>query len=347
MRRAAGLAGLLICLSLVGAATWLVSGLWEPAAADGPGQVFRVADREPLGSIARRLEAQRLLPRRWLFGPRTLVLFARVMGVDREIKAGEYDLAPTMTPLEVLDHLVTGRIKTYAVTIPEGLRIEEVGERFAAAGIVDANTLASLAWDPNLSHALGIAADSLEGYLYPETYRFRRDTPAREVLAHMVATFRERWDRLDVERRESVELSPHEVITLASIIEKETGAAEERPRIAAVFLNRLERGMRLQSDPTVIYGILRAHGSFDGNLRTRDLRADSPYNTYTRSGLPAGPIASPSLAAIRAVLAPEQVPYLYFVSRNDGTHQFSRTLREHNRAVDRYQRRRSKRAAPG
>ena len=155
----------------------------------------------------------------------------------------------------------------------------------------------------------------------------------------MVEEFRSRWTQQDQERLQESGFNMHEVITLASIVEKESGVPEERRTIAAVFRNRLKRRMRLQSDPTVIYGILVTRHEFDGNIRRSDLRTDTPYNTYTRGGIPPGPIASASIESIRAVLNPEDVPYLYFVSRNNGTHQFSKTLEEHNRAVRRYQKR--------
>jgi UPF0755 protein len=155
----------------------------------------------------------------------------------------------------------------------------------------------------------------------------------------MVEELRARWTEADEERFREAEMTLHEVLTLASIVEKESAVAAERRLIAAVFVNRLQRRMRLQSDPTVIYGILQVRGEFDGNIRHRDLRTDTPYNTYTRGGLPPGPIASTTIESIRAVLEPERVPYLYFVSRNDGTHVFSKTLRQHNEAVYRYQKR--------
>jgi UPF0755 protein len=192
--------------------------------------------------------------------------------------------------------------------------------------------------NPEFTRSLGIEAETLEGYLYPETYRFRRETPADEVLRAFVGEFNR---RLTEETRAQIAASGmtlHEVVTLASIVEKETAVAAERPLIAAVFRNRLEKRMRLQSDPTVIYGIVRTRGHFDGNLRRRDLKRDTPYNTYTRGGFPPGPIANPTIASIDAVLAPADTPYLYFVSRNDGTHVFSNTLKEHTNAVNRYQR---------
>jgi UPF0755 protein len=266
------------------------------------------------------------------------VLYARTQGLDRSVKSGEYDLSPAMTPIEILAKLTTGEVKTYSVTFPEGLHFGEIAQRLAQAQIAPRDELIKAALSPELSRALGVEAESLEGYLYPETYRFRRGTPAESVLRSMVEQFFARLTAEDRAQLDASGMTLHQVVTLASIVEKETGVAEERPLIAAVFRNRLQKRMRLQSDPTVIYGILRARGGFDGNLRKLDLQTDTPYNTYTRGGLPAGPIASVSMDSIRAVLSPADARYLYFVSRNDGTHHFSNTLEEHANAVRKYQR---------
>jgi UPF0755 protein len=330
----------------VGALAVSASGLFSPAAREGESRIFAVERGESVGSVARRLGTEGLLPERPLFGPRILVAAARLSGTDRQIKAGEYELSPTQTPLQILAQLLSGRVRTVAVTLIEGLRLDEVAARLEAAGITRAEAVVDGASDAAFARSVGIEADTLEGYLYPETYRFRRETPAQEVLQTLVAEFQGRWGDEDRARLAKSGRSLHEVVTIASLVEKETAVAEERPLIAAVFLNRLRRGMRLQSDPTVIYGIIRERGHFDGNLRKQDLLEDNPYNTYTRGGIPPGPIANPTIDAIRAVLRPAEVRYLYFVSRNDGTHVFSRSLEEHTRAVNRYQRRRRSRAEP-
>ena len=190
--------------------------------------------------------------------------------------------------------------------------------------------------DPAAAAGYDVEGQSLEGYLFPETYRLARGLSAREVVTTLVHQFHEAWEEI-APQAEANGMSMREIVILASIIEKETGTAEERPRIASVFLNRLRRGMRLESDPTVIYGI----PDFDGNLRRRDLEnRGNPYNTYRIRGLPPGPIANPGADALRAVLHPEDTDYLYFVSRNDGTHWFSTTYSEHVNAVNRYQKRR-------
>jgi UPF0755 protein len=340
--RLAAALGALAALLLAGGAVWSASRLYVPAGPGGESQVFTVEAGEPLAAVARRLEDRGLLVRAPLFGPRVLVAYARATGADRRVKSGEYDLDPSMRAVDVLAKLVSGAVKTYAVTLPEGLRLDEVAARLAAAGIVETEAFLARARDPELAEELGLEGETLEGYLYPETYRFRRGAEPDRVLARMLEEFEARWTDADRAALAASGFRVHELVTLASVIEKETSVDAERPLVAAVFRNRLARGMRLQSDPTVIYGILDARGRFDGNLRRSDLERDTRYNTYTRAGLPPGPIASTSIESIRAALAPADVAYLYFVSRNDGTHHFSATHREHVNAVNRYQRRRRK-----
>jgi UPF0755 protein len=329
-----GLLLLLVAGLGVSSAQWLFAAR-EPGQ---PARVFEVRNGESLHSLSRRLRDAGLLEDHVALGPRLLVWYARLLGVDRDVKSGEYDLSPSMAPAAILDKLVEGSVKTHPVTLREGLRLDEIAEQLEAAGIVKAEALLEAARDPELAQALGVDAPTLEGYLYPETYRFPRGTDPLELVETMHRQFRAAWTEEDERRLAGSGFTLHQVVTLASIVEKETARDEERPIIAAVFRNRLRRGMRLQTDPTVIYGRILLHGEFDGNLRRRDLDEDTPYNTYTRAGLPPGPIASAGIESIRAVLEPADVPYLYFVSRNDGTHVFSKTLREHNGAVDRYQR---------
>jgi UPF0755 protein len=335
------LAGLVVAGAACAGAVYLgASALREPADPDGAPLVFWVNANESLDPIARRLDEEGLLPRRPYFGPRVFALYAKFTGKDRAIKSGEYDLSPSLTPIAILDKLVQGQVKMHEVTLPEGLRLDEIAMRLQSAGISDADEFLARARDPVLARRKGLDAPSFEGYVYPETYRFRRDTPPEELLGCMLDELRKRLTAEDFAAIEKSGLTLHQVVTLASIVEKESVPGAERPLIAGVYRNRLARGMRLQSDPTVIYGVLQTQGAFDGNLKIVDLRADNPWNTYTRAGLPPSPIANPSLDAIRAVLHPAAVPYLYFVSRNDGTHVFSATLTEHNRAVKRYQMRR-------
>ena len=218
-------------------------------------------------------------------------------------------------------------------TIPEGYTLAQITEVMGQQNVTDTAEFARLVRDRAFIASLGIEADSLEGYLFPETYYFARGTKAKDVIRMMVDGLQHVWTAELQEQAARLRLSLHQVLTLASVIEKETGAKEERELIAAVFHNRLKKKIPLQSDPTVIYGL----PAFDGNIHKRDLSSHSPYNTYRVQGLPPGPIASPGAHAIRATLFPAQAPYLYFVSRNDGTHHFSSTLEEHNRAVEKYQ----------
>ncbi len=334
----AALAAVVLVGAAAGGALYLgASALREPADPDGAPRVFWVNADESLEPIARRLDEDGLLPQRPYFGPRVFALYAKWSGKDRAIKSGEYELAPSLTPIAILDKLVLGQVKMHEVTLPEGLRLDEIAMRLQAAEISDADEFLARARDPVLARRKGLEADSFEGYVYPETYRFRRDTPPEELLGCMLDELRRQLSAEDFAAVEKSGLSLHQVVTLASIVEKESVPGPERPLIASVYRNRLTRGMRLQSDPTVIYGVLQTQGAFDGDLKIVDLRADNPWNTYTRAGLPPGPIANPSIDAIRAVLHPADASYLYFVSRNDGTHAFSTTLTEHNRAVKRYQ----------
>ena len=337
---AAAAAGAIAGAVLVGLAAL---GLREPADPEADARVFWVAPGETLVPIAARLDSAGMLPAKPLFGPRVLVAYAQLSGKDREIKSGEYDLSAAMTPLEILEKIVQGAVKMHEVTLPEGMRLDEVASRLADAGITDADAFLAQACDPGFARRLGLPTASFEGYAYPETYRFRRHTPPEEVLERMVAEFRSRFAPEDLDAVSNSGFTLHQLVTLASIVEKESASVDERPLIAGVYRNRLRLGMRLQSDPTVIYGIVQTRGSFDGDIRSQDLREDNAWNTYTRAGLPPGPIASPSIEAIRAVLYPADVPYLYFVARNDGSHEFSANLTDHNAAVKRYQGKHGKR----
>jgi UPF0755 protein len=282
-------------------------------------------------SIALSLEREGVIANAGLF----LVALELRRAGDR-LKAGEYRFAGPASLLEVLDRLLRGDIIYESVTIPEGLTLWETSALLSERGIGDRAALERAFSDGRLIGALDPEAETLEGYLFPETYRFRRNPSPEEVASALVARFVQVFD--DARREQAIALgfSVREVVTLASVVEKETGRAHERPLIASVFMNRLGRRMPLQSDPTIIYGLKR-RGAYDGNLRRDHLRMETAYNTYTRPGLPPGPIASPGAAALDAVLAPTETPYLYFVSKNDGSHHFSTSLGEHNAAVRKYQ----------
>lgn len=287
----------------------------------------------PKGSTFREV-AEVLDEEGLLRSPTAFYLMARVLGVAGNVQAGEYELSTAMTPAVILHKLVNGDVVKYRVTIPEGYTVRQIASRLAELGIIsEKEEFLQAAFSSDFDAMLGIDVESVEGYLFPDTYLFSKEVSPQEVIRTMVEKFKRVYTPDFSERAAELGMTDREVVTLASIIEKETGVPEERPLISAVFHNRLKHGIPLCSDPTVIYGI----EDFDGNLRKRDLETRTPYNTYLIQGLPPGPIANPGRASIKAALYPAPVTYLYFVSRNDGSHYFSATLREHNEAVQRYQ----------
>ncbi len=251
----------------------------------------------------------------------------------KHVRAGEYELDSTMTPARILDKLVRGEIKEYKITIPEDFSAKEIANRLAAFKLIKEKEFFSLASDRNFLASLNIDAPSIEGYLFPDTYIFDRSMGTEEIMRIMVQRFWEMVAPWMIKRAEERGLTLTEFVTLASIIGKESGTKEEKCLISAVFHNRLKRHMKLQSDPTAVYHISRSSGIVTRN----DLRRDTPYNTYRINGLPPGPIANPGIDSYYAALNPTPVNYLYFVSRNDGTHQFSASLSQHNSAVIKYQ----------
>jgi len=257
-------------------------------------------------------------------------------GRSRSLQAGEFLFDRPMTPIEVIEKLARGDVHNRRITFPEGLNIREMARIFEQQGFGKAAAFAEAAGDAGAIRDIDSAATDLEGYLFPETYSVPRDTTAAKLVGLMVARFRQLFTSDMQQAARAVELTPRQTVTLASLVEKETAQPSERPVVAAVYLNRLKIGMGMQADPTVIYALQRA-GRYDGNLRRDDLSFDSPYNTYRYSGLPPGPIASPGLASLEASVAPAPVDYLYFVSRNDGSHVFAHTLAEHNENVRQYQ----------
>jgi UPF0755 protein len=271
--------------------------------------------------------------------PRVVRLPARERRVSSRLKAGEYALSGPLSVQGILDALARGDVVRRDLTVPEGRNIDEIAALVVAEGL-DLAAFLEVARDPLPVRDLDPVATSLEGYLFPDTYDLPQSPEAPRVLVRRML---ERFRAVIGPHRERIAergLTVRQVVTLASIVELETARIGERPRIAAVFWNRLDKGMPLQTDPSIIYALKQA-GRWDGNIRKRDLEMDSPYNTYRRRGLPPGPLGSPGKEAILAVLEPASTRELYFVSRNDGTHEFSETLAAHNRAVNRFQRRRS------
>jgi UPF0755 protein len=262
------------------------------------------------------------------------LLLAKWQGVSGKLRAGEFRLDTGKTPLEVLEALVKAQPVQHAVTIPEGLRAEEIAAIFAGDGWCDKKRYEKLVRDEDFIASTGFSQfTSLEGFLYPDTYYLTKEMRGAEIVIQMqVKRFQEVWATLVEDYDTEPDL--YETVTLASIVEKETADSSERPLIASVFQNRLQKGMRLQSDPTVVYGI----ENFQAPITKTHLLTETPYNTYVIPALPAGPIANPGRASLHAVLNPVEAEFLYFVSKNDGTHQFSTNLADHNKAVQKYQR---------
>lgn len=265
--------------------------------------------------------------------PLKFMLIARAKGYDKRLKAGEYLLSAALSPRQILEIMVKGTVKLHKLTVPEGYNINQIAELVETAKFATKYDFIKAATDTALAIRSGLAADTFEGYLFPDTYFFPKEVTVEKIISSMVNRFRSVFLAEWKARAENLGFSVHQIVTLASIIEKETGAPFERPIISSVFHNRLKKRMRLESDPTVIYGIK----NFDGNLTRKHLLTRTPYNTYKIRGLPAGPIANPGRAALEAALYPENTSYIYFVSKKDSTHHFSTNLKQHNQAVRKYQ----------
>lgn len=267
--------------------------------------------------------------------PLYLKIYARLTHKAQKIKAGEYQIKTVLTPLQLLDFFIAGRTRQYAFTIVEGWSFRQLRSAlYDTALVLEIHTKGLPAEE--LMETLGLPGIRPEGQFLPDTYQFPRGTSDIAFLQRAYQAMQKYLNAAWAERDENLVVkTPYEALILASIVEKETAVVQERPLIAAVFMSRLRINMHLQTDPTIIYGLGE---DFDGNIRRKHLRQDTPYNTYTRNGLTPTPIAMPGRAAIDAILHPDVSKALYFVSRNDGTHQFSRTLKEHEAAVDKYQR---------
>lgn len=325
-------AALLLLLGAAGTALWLYDRLEQPYRGyQAPEQFVDVPPGAGAEAIADQLVEAGVVRDRLTF---KLALW-QTDGA-RRLQAGEYRFTGPMTAREVVLKLTRGEVHLRPITFPEGLTIEEMAQVFESSGFGPAASFLEAARRTELIAELDAEAGDLEGYLYPETYALPRDATADRLVRAMIARFVRVFDEDLRAEAAARDMTVRQVVTLASLIEKETARPDERPLVAAVYTNRLERGMGLQCDPTVIYA-LRLAGQYDGNLRRADLAFDSPYNTYRYPGLPPGPIAAPGRESIEAALRPAAVDYLYFVSRNDGSHVFARTLAEHNRNVREYQ----------
>ncbi len=265
--------------------------------------------------------------------PNKFKIFARINGLDKKLKAGEYELSSSMTPATILDKLINNKVLLRRLTVPEGYNLNQIAALIEKSGLCTEEEFMQSATDPLLTRKMNLNTDTFEGYLFPDTYYFPKGFTSEKIITTMLKRFQSVLSPEWVNQAEKSGLSIHQIITLASIIEKETGASFERPIISSVFHNRLKKRMRLESDPTVIYGIT----NFNGNITKKDLRTRTPYNTYKIKGLPPGPIANPGLEALEAALYPADTHYLYFVSKRDTTHKFSTNISDHNRAVRKYQ----------
>jgi UPF0755 protein len=327
------LAGLVVVFLAIGYVHFYAPASWERHS-----KVVTIVPGTGFADIARILEGKGIVRDR-----RTFYLFARLQGAIRKVRAGEYEVYSNMTPSEVLDKLVRGDVIKYPITIPEGFNLFQISEVLDRAGVCSPKAFMDKVRDPVLISSLAIEGENLEGYLFPDTYNFPKGYGEEAVVRQMVSRFNTIYTPF-AKRAQEMGLSRRDVVILASMIEKEAIDDQERPLISAVFHNRLHRGMALQSDPTAVYGMKRGKNQNEGRITRQDLMRKTPYNTYQMTGLPKGPIANPGVKSLNAVLNPADVNYLYFVSKNDRTHYFSSTLEEHNRAVNRYQRRLKKSA---
>jgi UPF0755 protein len=300
----------------------------RPAEDRGPAKVVNVPAGRKFKDLCNDLYQARIIRQ-----PNKFEQFARIQGLDKHIKAGEYELSADMPPRQIIEILVSGRVRLHKITVPEGYNLRQIAALIDQSGCGTQSGFLKAATDPARVRKMGISAQTFEGYLFPDTYYFPKNIQPKKIIETMVNRFQSVFKPEWKNRAQAMGFSVHAIVTLASIIEKETGVAAERPIISSVFHNRLKRNMRLDSDPTVIYGIK----DFDGNITRKHLATPSPYNTYMISGLPPGPIANPGVKALEAALYPANTDFLYFVSKKDHTHQFSTRISDHLRAVKKYQ----------
>jgi UPF0755 protein len=327
------LAGTVLVLA-AGAGVWLLVGAEQPYKGySGAEQFVEIPPGSGPSAIGRRLADAGVVRDRESF---RVALWRS--GQARRLQAGEYRFDRPMSAREVIDKLARGDVFLRPITFPEGLTVRQMSQIYEREGFGPAAEFVRAAQHAALVRELDPDARDLEGYLFPNTYSLPRRTTADQLIERMVTAFRDALAPETVERATTRGLSVRQLITLASLVEKETAKPEERPLVAAVYSNRMKLSMPMQCDPTVIYALERV-GRYTGNLTRDDLRFDSPYNTYRYPGLPPGPIASPGRASLEAAANPADVPYVYFVSRNDGSHAFSTTLDEHNKNVLEYQKR--------
>ena len=323
---------LLLLVVAAAAAGWFYSGVNQPFKGyDGAEQFVEIPQGAGSSAIAKRLADAGIVR-----DVNTFRLALWVTGSGRRLQAGEYRFDRPVSAREVAGKIARGEVYVRPLTFPEGLTYRQMSALYEGKGFGPALEFINAAKRGVLVSAVDPDAKDLEGYLFPDTYKLPRSTTAELLVDRMITAFMKTLTPELLEKAAARGLTVRQLVTLASIVEKETGSPDERPLVAAVYANRLKIGMGLQCDPTVIYALERA-GRYHGNLTRDDLQFDSPYNTYRYAGLPPGPIASPGRAALEAAASPADVPYLYFVSKNDGSHAFAATLDEHNRNVQQYQ----------
>jgi UPF0755 protein len=324
----------ILIITLIPAATalgfflWLKMLIFTPPTTPVSTALFEVAPDESLKSIASRMKQQGLIRSQL-----ALQILGRIKNIDKGIRTGEYAIGGSMSIAEALKILSKGKIIERKVTIPEGSTLEQIVLAIDQAGINKADAIRGELNKKEYRSLLYIPADTLEGYLFPDTYYFAKLTTPEKIINQMLKESISQWSQEFTDRAEELGYNRHEILTLASIIEKESGNLEEQPIVSSVFHNRLRAKIKLQSDPTVIYGL----NNFNGNITKEDLSTPHPYNTYVIDGLPPTPICNPGLSAIKAALYPAESKYLYFVSNNNGSHIFSETYEEHTQMVNKHQ----------
>ena len=318
---------LLLLLILIAAGAYAYNLVFTTPVAVGE-KAVDILPNKSLRTIATLLQNEGVLKNKW-----PLVFYAKAIGAARKIQSGEFMFKTPSSPKDVLETLLHGTVVLHKVTIPEGTTVAEMAPWFEQASVIKADEFIKATRDPQMLQAFGIPIDRFEGYLFPSTYLFPKNEKIKKIFQVMTDEMLKNITPEDKQKAASYGWNLHQWLTIASVIEKETGNPNEYPLVSSVFHNRIAKGMKLQSDPTVIYGI----ENYDGNIRKKDLLTDHPYSTYTRKGLPVGPICSPGAAAIHAAVNPGATDFLYFVGNNQGAHIFTRTYQEHLKAVQKYQ----------
>jgi len=293
---------------------------------------FVVEEGTGVQGIAQKLKEEGIIKKTWPF-----LLGYRLYFFSKSLKAGEYEFDLPLSTKKILNLLSEGKVYLHSLTIPEGLTRREIAQHLASLEIIAEEDFLEMSSKTDIIASLDSQAENLEGYLFPETYNFTKGTSAETIISAIVSQFKEVFSAEWQRRAAEIKMTPREVVTLASLIEKETSIPEERKLVSAVFHNRLRIGMKLDCDPTIIYA-MKEQGIYKGRLLKKHLKFNSPYNTYLNRGLPPGPICNPGKPSLEAALYPSEEKYLYFVSKNDGSHVFSRTFTEHQREVRKYRR---------